>query len=208
MFITLEGIDGSGKSTQLKNITDFLEERIPSQYLVTREPGGWDGGKLLKKVLLETQDLHVVTECLLFLADRNEHVQRVIAPALKQGLCVVCERYMDSTQAYQVGKNCVSEDFMRCFSAFFSFPLPDLTLFYSISPEDALKRISQRSSLDTIEARGIHFLEKVANQYEVLCRDNPLRMIQIDASASSEMVWENTKKILRIRWKQRDPEVG
>ena len=196
MFITLEGIDGSGKSTQLKNIANFLETHEPSRFLVTREPGGWHGGEVLKKILLETENLDVATELLLFFADRNEHVRRVLLPAFEKGISVVCERYMDSTEAYQIGKNPASKRIIQNLAEFLSFPLPDITIFYAVSPEVALQRLRNRNALDTIEARGLDFLAEVAHRYDVLCRRNPSRIIRVDANRSSDVVWQETREIL------------
>jgi len=199
MFITLEGIDGCGKSTQLKNISCFLEEHMTSEFLVTREPGGWPGGKALKNVLLGTPGLDGESELLLFFADRNEHLKRVLLPFLERGSLVVCERYTDSTEAYQLGKAPSSEELMRILSEFFSFPVPDLTIFYALPPEIGLQRISARDSLDVIESRGIGFLENVAKRYELLCQQHRSRIVRIDASLPPHAVWEATQKTIRER---------
>jgi len=199
MFITLEGIDGSGKSTQLKNIAKFLEIHAPSRFLITREPGGWSGGEALKKILLETEDLDVASELLLFFADRNEHVRRVIVPAFEKGIDVVCERYTDSTEAYQAGKNSISKEMIQDLTKIFAFPLPDITIFYAVSPEVALQRLRNRNALDAIEARGIDFLAGVAHRYDDLYRQNSSRIVRVDANSSSDVVWEETKKILEER---------
>jgi dTMP kinase len=199
MFITLEGIDGCGKSTQLKYIARFLEENMTSEFLVTREPGGWPGGKALKEVLLGTPELSEESEILLFFADRQEHLRRVVLPALQRGVLVVCERYMDSTEAYQSGKSSSASELMRRLADFFSFPSPDCTIYYALSPEVGLQRISARNSLDVIESRGESFLASVTERYEILYEQNRSRMVKIDAELPPEAVWEATKKLLKER---------
>jgi len=142
MFITLEGIDGCGKSTQLKYIARFLEENMTSEFLTTREPGGWPGGQSLKDVLLGTPELSGESEILLFFADRHEHLRKVILPALQRGAVVVCERYMDSTEAYQLGKSRSASVLMRTLSQFFSFPVPECTLYYAIPAKNFCAKVS------------------------------------------------------------------
>ncbi len=161
IFITLEGIDGCGKTTQAKALKSFLEEK-GFEVLLTREPGGSSIGPEIRNILLN-KDMNPVSEFLLFASDRKEHVKGLIKPALDEGKVVISDRFCDSSLAYQGYGRGVSQDFLNSVHNFLlEGLLPDITLLFDVSPEVGLKRI--RVS-DRIEREGLKFLEKVRKGY-------------------------------------------
>jgi len=187
MFVTLEGIDGSGKSTQADRLEEWLVRELgAARVLRTREPGGWPGGEALRAFLLRERGRHPWSEVLLFLADRCEHAARVLLPALEEGRVVLCERYQDSTLAYQVyGRGLPREPIDRIFRAA-GLPLPDLTLLYDLSPEEARRRVRSRGEADRFEAEEESFLARVREGYLEMVRQDPERILRLDAASAPE----------------------
>lgn len=164
MFITIEGIDGSGKSTLAGKIADWLEDRTGQKTVCTFEPGGWEGGKTLRKFILESMGYSALSELLLFLADRSEHVSRVILPALQSKQNVICERYNDSTLAYQSGGHKLElSQVMKLISAC-NFPEPDAKILLDIEPETAYSRTTSHIP-DKFEAEGLALMKRVSAFY-------------------------------------------
>jgi len=189
MFITIEGIDGTGKSTQASAIVDRLSGIYgKNQIIWTREPGGWKQGDLVRDLLLHTDLKHLHSELYLFLVDRCEHVAQVIKPALDSGKIVVCERYTDSTLAYQVWGRGLSREKVEDLFAWSTFPVPDVTIWLDMNVQDALKRVTSRGSSDRIESDGVNFLERVRKGYMALCAIEPHRIHRINAEGSQENV--------------------
>lgn len=164
MFITIEGIDGSGKSTQAKRLSQWLEEYTGQKTICTFEPGGWDGGKTLREFILGSKGYSALSELLLFLADRAEHVNRIILPALRAGHHVICERYNDSTLAYQSGGHELELSYVEEIISACKFPSPDIKILLCIEPELALARIASRTP-DKFESEGLAFMKKVSGFY-------------------------------------------
>ena len=186
MFITFEGIEGSGKSTQRKRLMDWLATQgIP--VVSTREPGGTPVGKTLRQLLLsnETQLASNRTELFLFAADRCEHIKQVVAPALNRGDWVVCDRYIDSTYAYQCGGREHSEndilDIIRLTKAI----EPDVTFLLDLSPEEGLQRAENRGNLDRFEKEAMAFHRRVRNSYLRRAAAFPKRMVVIPSDGLS-----------------------
>lgn len=185
MFITLEGIDGCGKSTQVRRIADYLEKQLgPHGFVVTKEPGDWSQGDTLRKMLLEGELTHRLSELFLFLVDRCEHLEEVILPALARGQVVLCDRYVDSTRAYQIWGRGLPRQSVEGLFDWCSFPAPDLTLWLDISPDLAVERMRSRGPSDRMESSGTSFLRRVAAGYETLWREEPQRICRLDASLS------------------------
>ncbi len=164
MFITIEGIDGSGKSTQAKRLAQWLEDFTGHETICTFEPGGWDGGKSLRDFILGSSGYCAQSELLLFLADRSEHVSRVILPALKAGHNVICERWNDSTLAYQSGGHELNVSDAERIIAACNFPEPNIKILLDIEPETAFSRIASRTP-DKFEAEGLKLMKKVSEFY-------------------------------------------
>lgn len=173
IFITVEGGDGAGKSTQLANIKTYMEERGISA-IFTREPGGTEIAEKIREIILdpENEGMEPLTEALLYAASRAEHVRKIIAPALEDGLTVVCDRFVDSSIAYQ-GYGRELGDIVEMINApAVNGYMPDLTIFLDLEPEVAMNRISNRGH-DRLEIETNDFHERVHEGY--------LKMIEKDA---------------------------
>ena len=198
MFITIEGIDGCGKSTQTELLCAWLSRQLGSDHILrTFEPGGWSGGTLLRQLLLGGLPLENRTELLLFLADRSGHLDTEIIPALNSGKWVVCERYTDSTLAYQSwGRGITLGDIERLLS-WCRFPSPDLTILLDIDARTARSRLALRGKPDRIESGDSGFMTRVAEGYRELAKCHPERYIVLDAALDVEQVAESVRKRLK-----------
>lgn len=196
VFITLEGIDGCGKSTQAELLHTWLEGVLgKGKALRTFEPGGWSGGAHLRRLLLEEAALMSSrTELLLFLADRSGHVDTEIIPALQRGQWVICERYTDSTLAYQSWGRGIPFEEISVLLNWCRFPIPDMTIFLEIDEETAKSRVSRRGRLDRLEAAGNDFMARVACGYKELAERSPGRSVVVNAALDVEQVAKNISK--------------
>ena len=178
MFITFEGIDGSGKSTQVRILEKYFKDRN-IEYIITREPGGTPAGEEIRKILKSSVD--PVAELLLFYASRVDHVNKIVKPALEEGRVVICDRFEDSTIAYQhYGRGLDLSTIKQISKLAIDGFQPDLTILLEYSPEHAVNRMQKRE-LDTIENESIEFHKRVSNGYKELSKDNK-RFLVIDAS--------------------------
>ncbi len=195
LFITFEGADGSGKTTQLNKIKTFLEDK-GFDVTVTREPGALDIGQKIRDILLHYEgNVSDKCEMFLFLADRAQHAETFIKPALKEGKIVLCDRHTDSTVAYQgYGRGQDIELLKKLNSIAVDGLTPDLTLLYDIDTQTAQQRIIREK--DRMETAGIEFHKKVRNGYLELYKENPDRIKLINVNNSIETVFEDTKKII------------
>ncbi|MDX1975145.1 MAG: dTMP kinase [Rickettsiales bacterium] len=190
-FITFEGGEGSGKSTQLKLLHEALQRQGLSP-VITREPGGSPGAEVIRKLLVsgEVDSWDADTETLLFFAARLDHVQRLIKPALQAGKTVLCDRFTDSTQVYQgVGKG-LSEAFVHMIHhlTLGNFA-PDLTFILDIDPTVGLKRAVSRSGDETrFESMSLDFHRKIRAGFLAIAQREPARCQVIDASQSVEAI--------------------
>lgn len=193
MFMTLEGIDGSGKSTQAALLAGWLSEKHKNEVVLTREPGGWDGGSVLRSLVRGGSLKHKWSEAFLFMLDRCEHVERVISPALREGKTVICDRYHDSTLAYQVWGRGLPLAFFDALSGMAGFPVPDVTIFYDIPVKTALERASRRGSPDAFEKEGEPFMRSIRQGYVTMAAREPRRWITIDcAGCGVDEVFQKT----------------
>jgi len=188
-LITIEGIDGAGKSVLLQRlITHFTA--LHHSVVVTKEPGGTSIGKMLKKVLLEEEkacDPRV--EFLLFAADRAEHFQKLVIPALMRGDIVISDRMADSALAYQGYGRGVDPHFIKTVNCFAMHGIqPDITLYLRISPEQAMARYQKRGDHSIMEQEGKTFWDKVVLGYETIMSENNTRVHALDAMAPREAV--------------------
>ena len=189
-FITLEGIDGSGKSTQAKFLEEYLLER-GRRVVLTEEPGWGKLGKIVKKTILKRRDIDLdpYAELCLFCADRAQHVRDFIMPNLKEGVTVVCDRYYDSTVAYQgFGRGLDLDLVSRMAEASTLGIKPDMTFFLSFPPEKALSRLREREKnsekSDKIDEEPLEVHGRIAEGYAKISERNPSRIKLIDASLS------------------------
>lgn len=182
MFITFEGIDGAGKSTQARLFADWLGRRRDIPPVLTREPGGWDGGGALRDIVICGSLRHTWSEPFLFMLDRAEHAARVIEPALAAGHDVICERYHDSMLAYQVWGRGLPFNILSPLLRAAGLPIPDSTVLFDILPEEALQRIGKRGSADSFEREGFSFMQRIRKGYLELAACEPDRWIVIECA--------------------------
>ena len=194
LFITFEGIDGCGKTTQLNLLRDYLISK-GHDVLITREPGGnHQLGKDIRNILLHTQcEVDSKAEMFLFLADRAQHINKFILPNLKAGKIVLCDRHTDSTLAYQgYGRGQNIEEIIFLNDIATNNIKPDLTFIYDIDIDTSNLRVGKEK--DRMESSGSMFLEKVRLGYLTIAKNNPERIKVINAANSIETVFEDTKK--------------
>jgi dTMP kinase len=190
MFITLEGPEGSGKSSQLPDLAEFLRGQ-GWDVLTTREPGGTPIGDQIRQILmrLDNQELHPRTEILLFLASRAQLVEQVIKPALREGKLVLCDRFGDSTLAYQGYGHGLDLGTLRTMLDFATDKLkPDLTLLLDVDVETGLQRKRKEDEWNRLDAYALAFHQRVREGYHELCRQEPERWRVIDAMQPKETV--------------------
>lgn len=192
MFITFEGPDGSGKTTQSKLFVEYLEAQGKS-VLWTREPGGSVIGQKLRALLLEDTSLKIdcLTELFLFAADRAEHVRSIIKPALASGKIVVCDRYIDSTTAYQAGGRGFDRQMVTTLNMLSTENLlPDKTFIIDVPSEIGLARAkTQRGNVDKFEAEALGFHQSVRAMYLNIAQEQPKRCVVIDGTQAIEAIF-------------------
>ena len=196
MFITLEGPEGSGKTTAVEAAVKALEEK-GYQIVRTREPGGTPIAEQIRNVILDKANTNMDprTEALLYAASRRQHLVEKVWPALKEGKIVICDRYLDSSLAYQGGarglgiENILNVNLFATENTF-----PDLTLLFDITPEEGLKRISANANreVNRLDLEKLDFHHKVRNTFLELAKRYPERFVIIDASKSREEVAKAT----------------
>lgn len=193
-FITLEGIDGAGKSTHVGSIADFLRGK-GKEVVVTREPGGTALGEKLRAVLL-SQEMSIDTETLLMFAARREHIAKVIAPALAEGRWVVSDRFTDATYAYQGAGGGMAKDRIATLERWVQDGLkPDLTLVFDVPVEVALSRLS-RDRADRFESENRGYFERVRAGYLERAAAEPGRVRVVDGGGPVEGIKKTIEKIL------------
>jgi dTMP kinase len=197
-FITLEGGEGAGKSTQAQMLADHLQS-VGLRVLLTREPGGSPGAEIIRHVLLSgaAKPLGAETEAVLFAAAREDHVKCAIEPALATGKWVVCDRFADSTRVYQGALGKVDARFIKGLERVSIGDLaPDITLILDLPVDEGLKRVASRrgkAKPDRFEAEDADFHQKLRNAYLTLARQEPQRCVVIDAN-------RGIKKIAKQIW--------
>jgi dTMP kinase len=196
MFITFEGIDGSGKSTQLIRLKDTLTDAGHS-VLVTRNPGGTELGMQLRKILLHHPGyVDPMCEMMLYMADRAQHITEVIEPALAEGKIVLCDRFVDSTLAYQgYGRGLALDAIWQMNDLATRKRLPDLTFLFDGPVEVLASRVSQRGEADRLEREALSFREKVREGYLALAQADPNRIKVLDATHGIEGLSEQVLQI-------------
>lgn len=194
-FITFEGADGCGKTTQSELVQKYLEDK-GFEVVWTREPGAKGLGQNIRQLLLHYDgDVAPMCEAFLFLADRAQHIEHLIKPAVAAGKIVVCDRHTDSTIAYQgYGRGEDIEQLKYLNNLATGDIRPDLTFVFDVSTEVAQTRVG--SEKDRMESAGIEFHKKVRQGYLEIAKQEPERVKIVDANNSIEKVFEDTKKIL------------
>ncbi|HEX6268469.1 MAG TPA: dTMP kinase [Burkholderiales bacterium] len=199
VFITLEGVDGAGKSTHLQFVADALAASSGRPVIVTREPGGTDLAERLREAIL-SEPMEPLAETLLIAAARADHVARVIRPALEAGSSVVCDRFYDATIAYQgAGKGVPLELIERLGAAAHPGLHPDRTLVFDCSYEVARQRLGASGrKLDRFEREDQAFFDRVRNAYLSRAKAEPARIRVIDAAAELAQIRRQLKQALEL----------
>ena len=201
-FITIEGIEGVGKSTNIESIKTFLtQNRIKS--IVTREPGGTSLGESIRDLLLKVEDENPVELCELFLifASRAQHIKKVIEPALKEGIWVLCDRFTDATYAYQGGGRGLRSSVISELESMVQGSLrPDLTIILDLDVRIGLSRAKTRGALDRFEKEQIDFFERVRKAYLSIAANATARCVVIDADKKREIISIQIHNLLTERF--------
>jgi len=194
-FITLEGMDGAGKSTHIPNIIAILEAR-GLEVVSTREPGGTELGEQLRALLLH-ESMHPETETLLMFAARREHIANVIAPALARGAYVLSDRFTDATYAYQCGAKGVSSAKIKQLETWVQGDLqPDMTLLFDVPVEISLARLASAREPDKFERENAAFFDKLRQAYLMRAKENPARFHIIDANQALDKVKQSVEQFV------------
>lgn len=194
IFITLEGPDGSGKSTIMKKLTHYFKDKN-IDFIGTREPGGTEIGEDIRNIILDkkNENMAAETEALLYAASRGQHVHEKILPALKMGKIVLCERFILSSLAYQgVGRGLGIEEVRMINDFAIKGIRPDLTLFFHVDPSLTLDRKTKRNEGDRLEKEGTEFHKEVYRGYMELLKKHPENIKIIDASKTIEEVFNQS----------------
>jgi dTMP kinase len=227
-LIVFEGVEGAGKSTQIQNLLVWLEQSgwlgwlqsltpEASPVLVTREPGGTALGQQLRRLLLDsaltaTEDISNAAELLLYAADRAQHVQKVLIPAIAQGTLVLCDRYTDSTVAYQGYGRGVDLGLIHQLNAIATDSLvSDLTFWLDLDVQEGLQRAQQRQILplegkDRMESATISFHQRVQQGFSALAQADPFRMVRIEASSPEHQVAQQIQAVMEKQLQQWYPQ--
>ena len=196
-LVTFEGCEGSGKSTQLRLLSEKLSNQGIS-HIVTREPGGSDIAEQIRNIILNGKNTAMCDECeaLLYAAARAQHLREIVQPALDKGMLVLCDRYVDSSLAYQGYARGLDLKFIEDINGFAMRDFrPDLTLFLDISPRAAFERKHGADKGDRMEQLGLEFHEKVYAGYLKIAALNPERFLKVECGGSK---WDTAERIYNI----------
>ena len=200
-FITFEGCDGCGKSTQLKLLSDYLTQN-GIEHIFTREPGGGKISESIREILLNGKNAEMTDECeaLLYAAARAQHLRDRVEPALAEGKLVVCDRYVDSSLAYQAYARGLGLDFIQKINAraLEKYP-PDVTVFIDLTPEDAFKRKHGADENDRLEQAGMEFHKRVYEGYKAVEKAYPNRVVAVDGKQTPQQIFAQVLQILKER---------
>lgn len=199
-FVTFEGCEGSGKSTQLRLLSEYLKS-VGTDFIMTREPGGSEISEEIRKIILNGKNTAMCDECeaLLYAAARIQHLKETVEPALNAGKLVICDRYVDSSLAYQGYARGLGFGFIEGINrlALDNFT-PDLTVFLDISPKAAFARKHGADPDDRMEQLGLEFHEKVYQGYKALLQIAP-RICAVECGGTKFETAENVKNLLKAK---------
>ena len=206
MFITFEGGEGAGKSTAIKRIVEKLTSE-GYEIVLTREPGGTPMAEEIRNVILDKKNtaMDPRTEALLYAASRRQHLVEKVIPALKEGKLVLCDRFLDSSLAYQGGARGIGIDTVYNMNLFATEGmLPDLTILFDIKPEEGLARIAANSQreVNRLDVEKLTFHNKVRDSFHELAKKFPERFVIVDASKTPDEVFEDAYKAIEDRLKK------
>ena len=203
-FVTFEGLDGSGKTSVLKRIEKYLQQKKTINYLLTREPGGNQIAERIRQLLLDANSLGMDsrTEALLYAASRRQHLVETVLPALTAGKLVLCDRYVDSSIAYQGAGRQLGEAEIAQLNNFATDGLqPELTIYFDVPPAVGLARINAHrvNEINRLDQESEIFYQRVRRSYLKLNTTFPERFIKIDATAELSEVSNETLRVLQNR---------
>lgn len=190
LFITLEGMDGSGKTTQIQLLQAYFE-KSGFEVVVTREPGGTVISEAIRKIILDKQYLEMshMTEALLYAAARAQHVDQLIRPAVESGKIVICDRFVDSSVVYQGISRGLGEARIRAVNDFaINGLMPNLTILLDLAAKEGISRKKSQQELDRLELEKDTFHQKVSDGYRKIADEMPERIIKVDASLSIDKI--------------------
>lgn len=198
-FITYEGCDGCGKSTQLRMLNEYLTKNgIP--HIFTREPGGGKISEAIREILLNGKNAEMTDECeaLLYAAARAQHLSDRVEPALSEGKLVICDRYVDSSFAYQAYARGLGEEFVGKINAFaLEKYRPNITIFIDLTPEAAFRRKHGADENDRLEQAGMAFHRRVYEGYKRLAMNEPDRIVSVDGNKTPREIFEDVLTALK-----------
>ena len=198
LFITVEGTDGSGKTTQIRLMEEYLREK-GYDIVFTREPGGTRIGEKIRSLILDPKNTEMgfIAEMLLYASSRAQHVAELVKPAVLLGKVVICDRFVDSSYVYQgFGRGIELKTVEFVNNVALDGMIPDITFFFDISPEIALKRRIDSTGADRIENEKMEFHMKVYEGYKKLVSIYPERIKSIDSNRDVESIFEDVRKVL------------
>lgn len=198
-FISMEGCEGVGKTTQTNKLKKYLEEN-GYDILFIREPGGTKISEEIRKILLckDSANMDPIVETTLYMAARKQLIEEKIIPALKEGKIVLCDRFFDSTFAYQaIARNIGQEKILEMHKIICDNVFPDITIFLDLNPQDAFKRKGGADKNDRMEQQGLEFHNQVYNGYKIAKQLFKNRIYEVDSKGKEEEIFENILKILR-----------
>jgi len=201
LFITIEGVEGAGKSTNIRVIEEFLSE-WKLDYILTREPGGTLIAEEIRELLLKHHEekMDATTELLLIFAARAQHLSTKIRQTLAEGTCVLCDRFTDATYAYQGAGRGLDVKLISQLERLVQDNLrPDLTVIFDLDPSVGLERARQRGQLDRIESQKLEFFQRVREGYQNIASREGDRCLLIDASQTRETVRQSLRAALENR---------
>lgn len=207
LFITVEGTDGSGKSTQLEFISDYLKENGETA-IITREPGGTPIGEKIRAIILDkkNEEMSSVTEMLLYAASRAQHIDQLIGPALTRGRMVLCDRFIDSSLAYQGYARGLGDSVSVVNQYAIGDFMPDVTFLLKLHPRNSVARVKEQER-DRMESQRMDFYQKVYDGYLDLEKKYPDRIVGIDGTGTIEEINQRIKTHLdrvllsrKVRW--------
>lgn len=199
LFITFEGTDGSGKTTQIKLIEEYMK-KMGYEVVLTREPGGTKVSELIRDLILSPENTEIVplTETILYAASRAQHVEQVIKPAIEAGKIVICDRFVDSSYAYQGGGRGVDLKLIADINRIaIEGVIPDITFFLDIEPDIAIKRRINATGADRIEQENIDFHRRVHSGYRKMALLYPERIKTIAANRTIQEISSEINEYLR-----------
>ena len=204
MFISFEGIEGSGKSSLIKSLKNYYKNHALDVFF-TKEPGGTELGEKIREILLDpTSEIDPSSELFLLMADRVHHVKNKINPNLNENKIVFCDRYIDSTIAYQGGGRDLDDKDIEGMIKMLKLPIPDLTILLDVPVETGLMRAKERSELDRFEKEDIDFHKKIRQSYLNLQNKYPDRIIIFNASMNENDVFKEVLNYIKSKIDDRD----